>query len=128
MPTLDDAARIAAGLPGVTEGERHGNTTWFVGGKAFAWERPFSKADIRRYGNVAPPTGPILAVAVADLDEKDAVLASGSSAVFTIPHFNGYAAVLIRLDAVSETEMEELIEDAWIVHAPPEHRDRSGLD
>jgi hypothetical protein len=124
VATIEDAARIAAGLPGVTEGERHGNTTWFVGGKAFAWDRPFSKADIRRYGHDEPPAGPILAVAVADLDEKEAVLASSSEAVFTIPHFNGYAAVLIQLRGVPKRELEELITDAWMVHAPAPLRDK----
>jgi hypothetical protein len=124
VSTFEDAARIAANMPGVTEGERHGHTTWFVGGKAFAWDRPFSKADIRRFGEVQPPTGPILAVAVANLDEKEAVLASSSEAVFTIPHFNGYAAVLIQLDCVPTSELEELITDAWLVHAPPEARGR----
>jgi hypothetical protein len=70
MATLDDAARMAAGLPEVTEGESRGNRTWSVGGKAFAWERPFSKADIRRFGDEAPPDGQILAVRVGDLGEK----------------------------------------------------------
>jgi hypothetical protein len=120
VSTLEDAARIAASLAGATEGERHGNMTWFVGGKAFAWVRPFSKADVRRFGEEQPPSGPILAVAVADLDEKEAVLASSSAAVFTIPHFNGYAAVLIQLERVPTSDLEELITDAWLVHAPPE--------
>ena len=64
MATLDDFALMATELPQVTEGERHGNLTWFVGGKAFAWERPFSKADIRRFGE-NPAGGPIVAVRVA---------------------------------------------------------------
>jgi hypothetical protein len=47
VATLDDVAQMASALPEVTEAERHGNRTWFVAGKAFAWDRPFSKADIR---------------------------------------------------------------------------------
>src|SRR3984893_19219533 len=54
VATLDDVARMAAELPEVTEGERFGNRTWYVGGKAFAWDRPFSKAAIRRLGAQSP--------------------------------------------------------------------------
>jgi hypothetical protein len=41
--TLDDVARYALALPDVTEGERRGHRTWSVGGKGFAWERPYRK-------------------------------------------------------------------------------------
>lgn len=67
MVSLDEVARMALDLPEVTEGESRGNRTWSVAGKAFAWERPFSKADIRRFGYAAPPAGAILAVRVEDL-------------------------------------------------------------
>ena len=106
-------------LPEVTEGERHGNRTWSVGKKAFAWERPFSKADLRRFGNETPPDGPILAVIVEDLGEKEAVLAAGTKGFFTIPHFDGYAAVLIQLKAVSKRALREALVDAWLAVAPP---------
>ncbi len=116
--TLDDVARLAAGLPEVTEGERHGNRTWFVAGKAFAWERPFSKADIRRFGDQAPPAGPILAVRVDDLGEKEAVLAAHPASFFTIPHFDGYAAILIQLPEASAEQVSEAITDGWLACAP----------
>lgn len=118
MPTIEDVAALAAALPDVSVGERHGHRTWFVAGKAFAWERPFSKADLRRFGDEEPPSGPILAVTVADLADKEAVLAQSSDAVFTIEHFTGYAAVLVQLETVEDEELSELVEDAWLACAP----------
>ena len=118
MVSVDEAAQMAVDLPEVFEGERHGNRTWFVAGKAFAWERPFSKADIRRFGDVSPPDGPILAVRVGDLGEKDAVLAAQPKAFFTIPHFDGYSAVLIQLKSVTKKAVREAIIDGWLACAP----------
>lgn len=109
---------MALDLPDVVEGERHGNRSWSIAGKTFAWERAFSKADIRRFGDATPPDGPILAVRLADLGEKEAVLAAQHKGFFTIPHFEGYAAVLIQLNAVTTRALREAMVDGWLASAP----------
>jgi hypothetical protein len=124
VATIDDAARIAEGLPEVTRVERHGNRSWSIHGKAFAWERPFSKADIKRFGDATPPDGPILAVRVEDLGEKEAVLAANPKAFFTIPHFDGYSAILVQLKRVSQKSLREAIVDGWLACAPPHLMDQ----
>lgn len=95
--TFEDVDACAMNLPGVAVAMKWGNRTWVVDDKGFAWQRPFSKADLKRFGDEVPPAGEILAVRVENLDAKDALLAMALPGFFTIPHFNGYAAVLIAL-------------------------------
>ncbi len=118
MATLSEVARIALALPEVIEndGDRR---AWSVKGRTFAWERGFSKADIKRYGDQTPPDGPILAVRTADLGEKEAVLGAGHEGFFTIPHFNGYPGLLIQLRVVARPALREAIVDGWLACAPP---------
>ena len=117
--SLETVAELAEALPDVTVGERHGARTWFVGGKAFAWERGFSKADLKRFGDETPPDGPLLAVRTDGLEVKEAVLAEGRKGYFTIPHFDGYPAVLIQLRVTTKKVVREALIDGWSAMAPP---------
>lgn len=118
MVTVGDVEAMATELPGVTEGSSYGNRSWNVGGKHFVWERPFSKADIKRFGDEPVPDGPIVALRVEDEHEKQAVLDAGVPGVFTIPHFDGYPAVLVQLRLIGKRAMRGLVLDAWLAVAP----------
>ena len=117
--TMRDVEAIAASLPEAEEGERHGSRTWFVAKKAFLWERGYSKADLKRFGDETPPDGPLVAIRTADLAEKEAILATGEPGVFTIAHFDGYPGLLIQLEKIRKKALRELITDAWLATAPP---------
>jgi len=117
MATWDDIARIALELPETTEGTSRGLRQWQVKGKGFVWERPLRKADFEALGDSAPE-GDILGAWVEHLGAKEALLADGSGAYFTTPHFDGYAAVLVPLDAIGLEDLNELIVEAWFARAP----------
>ncbi|MFN8028057.1 MAG: hypothetical protein U0W40_17335 [Acidimicrobiia bacterium] len=118
MIPMDEVAAHAASLPDVEVGTRWGNRTWLVHGKGFAWERPFSKADLKRFGDTPVPDGPILALTTEDLGEKEAILAEGRRGFFTIEHFDGYPAVLVDLSVALKRDVKRAIVDAWLACAP----------
>ncbi|MFE7845652.1 MmcQ/YjbR family DNA-binding protein [Microbacterium sp. NPDC057407] len=122
MVTLDDVRQIAMALPGVEErvdGHR-GGATWRTSAGLFVWERGPSKADLvalRKLGRTWPD-GTVIGVHTAGMDEKQALLETYPAAFFTIPHFDGSPAVLVRLDAIDRGHLEEVITDAWLLRAP----------
>jgi hypothetical protein len=124
MATLDDVATLALGLPDVVETDYRDRRAWSVRGKPFAWERPFSKADIKRYGDEVPPELPVLGVRTDGLVEKEALLADPPPGVFHIPHFNGYPGVLVELGRVSDDDLRDVLLDAWLAMAPAELANR----
>ena len=117
MATWDDVAGIALALPETSERLSRGNRQWVVRDKLFVWERPLRTSDLRALGPAAPD-GPILGARVEHLGAKEAVLASDPDVFFTTPHFDGYPAVLARLDRIAPEDLEEVIVEAWLNRAP----------
>jgi hypothetical protein len=113
----DDVRRIALALPETSEQRSRGLASWRVREKGFVWERPLRPSDLRALGDAAP-TGPILGARVEHLVAKEALLADDPDVYFTTPHFDGYPAVLVRLDAIGLADLEELIAEAWLCRAP----------
>ena len=119
MATWDDVERIALGLPGTSErtGGQLGARQWRVKDTLFTWERPLGRTDLEALG-AAAPEGPVLAARVPDEGAKQALVADDPVVYFTIPHFDGYPAVLVRLELIDPAELEELLVEAWLCRAP----------
>jgi hypothetical protein len=117
MATWDDVRRLALAMPEATEVESRGNTQWRVKDKLFVWERPLRRTDLAALG-AAAPEGPILGARVEHLVAKDAMLAGDPEVFFTTPHFDGYPAVLVRLDRIGLEDLDEVVVEAWLARAP----------
>ncbi|HEY5455347.1 MAG TPA: MmcQ/YjbR family DNA-binding protein [Acidothermaceae bacterium] len=120
MASFDDVRQIALSLPETTEAVSWGNAHWRVKNKGFVWERPLNQSDhvaLEALGERAPD-GAILGVRVADIGAREAMIADDPNLFFTIPHFDGFPAILVRLDVIGVPELEELIVEAWLDRAP----------
>jgi hypothetical protein len=118
MPTWDDVARACLALPETSEmTSRGGHRTWQVRGRTFVWERPLRRKDLAELGNAAPE-GPALAARVPDEGAKTALIAEEPGTYFTTSHFDGYPAVLCRLDQLDDQALRELTTEAWACRAP----------
>ena len=117
VATWDDVRRIALALPETEERLSRDLRQWRVKDKGFVWERPLRRADLEALGDDAPD-GPILGARVEHVGAKEALLADDPSVYFTTPHFDGYPAILVRLDEIELEDLHELIVESWLVRAP----------
>jgi hypothetical protein len=117
MASWDDVRRLALALPETSEGISRDLRRWLVKDKGFVWERPLRRSDLEALG-AAAPDGPILGARVEHLVAKEALLADDPSVYFTTPHFDGYPAILVRLEEIGQEDLEELIVEAWLARAP----------
>lgn len=104
-----DIPRIRAAigeLPEVVEGTSHGTPSWKVGKKMLA--------RLREPGIVALPCG-------TEAD-KHLLIEAEPAIYFTIPHFDGYAYVLARMEAIGDAELAHRLKLAWYAQATPKMR------
>lgn len=117
MATWEDVRRIALALPETSERTSRAVSQWRVREKLFVWERPLRAKEIEALGADAPD-GPILGARVEHLGAKEALLADDPRVFFTTSHFDGYPAILIRLDRIAIDDLAEAIVEAWLARAP----------
>ena len=117
MASFEDVRRIAMALPGSEERTSRGHLQWRVGGKLFVWERPLRAKEAQELGDSAPE-GPILGARVEHLHAKEALIASDPEIYFTTSHFDGHPSVLVRLERIGLSELEEAVTEAWFARAP----------
>ena len=117
MASWNDVRRIALALPETSERLSRGLRQWRVRDKLFVWERPLRQTDIEALGDDVPD-GPILGARVEHVGAKEALLADNPAVFFTTPHFDGYPAILVRLDRIALEDLNEVIVEAWLDRAP----------
>ena len=126
MATWSDVRRIAQPLPEVAEPEAD-TYAWKVGTKGFAWERPLRKADREALGRLRPTVRSWPRWCLTSAPRRHCWPTSRTS-TSPLPHFNGYPAVLVRLERIGVPELTELLVEAWLARAPKrlaaQHRDR----
>ena len=116
MATQADVRRIALSLPETEEAPDHFAFSVRNKGKpkGFVW------VWMERIEPKKPrvPQPDAIALRVANLAEKDRILASDPRKFFTEPHYDGFPAVLVNLPAISARELKPLIMEAWRCQAP----------
>jgi hypothetical protein len=117
MAGWQDVSRVALALPESSERLRRDTRQWWVRDRMFVWERPLRRKEIEELGAEAPD-GPILGARVEHVWAKEVLIADDPNVFFTTSHFDGYPAVLVRLDRISVADLEEVVTEAWLVRAP----------
>ncbi len=119
MPTLEEVRAFCRAFPGVTEvtGGQGGGLSWRTANGQFAWERTARKTDLAQLAALGRrwPDGDVVGIRTDGLDAKAALVQTYPEAFFDIPHFDGWPAVLARLDGIDAGLLRETITEAWLL-------------
>ena len=119
MVTEADVRELALSFPETSERPTYGTPGFRVKKKLFSRLRDDPHA---------------LVIWLEGEDEKEGLIESEPEKFFTIPHYDGYAVVLVHLEAIGRDELQDLLEESWLLNAPKrlaesfrtEHPDQSG--
>lgn len=121
MATVDDVRRVLGDLPGVAEIENGwGALCWRTKAGQIAWVCEANQSDLDQLAELgqAWPDGTVIAVRVASLDERAALIDEDPDVFFTIPHFRSWPSALLVLDRIDSERLEEVLLDGWILRVP----------
>jgi hypothetical protein len=116
MASQADVRRIALSLPATEEAPNHFAFSVRNKGKLKGFVWVWMERVAPRKARVPQPK--VIALRVANLFDKDFLLALDPVKFFTEPHYNEFPAVLVRLSAVTARELRPLITEAWRCQAP----------
>ncbi len=105
MTDWETVREIAGALPGAEESTTYGQPAFKVGGRLFAWISPDRHAE----GALALRVDP---------EEKPLAIAADPDVFFETAHYEGFPTLLVRLERVDRTALEERIEESWLLRAP----------
>jgi hypothetical protein len=111
MTDADDVRRIALSLADVHEIDSDG-FDFRVANRGFVWSYPE-----RRPGRPRVIRTDIAVLYVGDEAEKQALLLGEPDLFFTVPSYDGWPLVMLRLERVDAARLAELVTDAWRMRA-----------
>jgi hypothetical protein len=122
VATWDDVRHIALDLPGTVEAASGRTTSWRVGSKAYAWERILRRSEREQLDDA--PDGPALGLRTADPGVVDALVMSRPDLYFTVAGYGVHPMVLLRVEAASLDDLDEVLTEAWLCRAPKRLREQ----
>ena len=100
--TVEGTRELLLSYPGVEEGPCYGTAGFRVRGKFLARLRDDDTVLVVKCGDI----------------ERDLRMQADPDTFFTTDHYRGWPTVLVRLSTVTEDDLRDVIEVAWLLSAP----------
>src|SRR4051794_28656365 len=111
MVTWADIVSLGRDLPEVEESTSYGRPALKIRGKTF----------------VSLRSSPDALVVSCDVDEKPFLIEARKNILFETPHYEGYPAMLVSLNATID-DVREFVLDSYVLAAPENLAESIGID